>query len=555
MEIETYLNPLRKWWWLIALATLLAGGASYLATRQQPLFYESRTTLVIGRTIEDPNPSNAALVLSEQLSAYYADIALREPVRNATREALGLTSLPSLTVRALPGTQLLEIVVVDTNPQRSQAVANELANQLIRLSPGGLQPEEQERQAFVKEQLDDLQAQIEATQAEIEAKQGELGELFSAQQIADTQNQLEALRSKLGTLHSTYAALLTGSDQGATNALTIIEPAHLPQAPVDPNIEISILIAAAMGFAIATAATYLLEYLDDTVKTPNTITKLTNLPTLAGIAKVGTEDSRLVTVSRPRAPTSEAFRVLRTALQFSGEDTDNYVLLVTSSTPEEGKSTIASNLAVVIAQAGYKVVLADADLRRPTQHQVFDLPNKRGLTSLLLESHAAELDAEALQKLVGETVQPTRIAGLQVLTSGPVPPNPSELLGSNKMEVLLDTLEKEFDFVILDSPPVLSVTDAVILSSKADGTLLVVKADRSRREHLRQGIERLREVNANMVGCVLNALSPRSEGYKFYYYYQDPYYSHNDEDEADAQGGGPGLTAKLRKRFLRSQTA
>jgi capsular polysaccharide biosynthesis protein len=320
MDLQAYMAPLRKWWWLIILATLLAGGASYLAVRDQVLMYQARTTLMIGRAIENPNPTNTQLSLGQQLAPAYADIAQREPVRTATMEALGLLSLPVFSVAALPNTQLLEIVVLDTNPQRAQAVANELANQLIKQSPSGLNEDELERQEFVNNQLDEIEAQIEETEDEIDAKQSELGELFSAQQINDAQNQLAALQTKLTTLQSNYAALLASTGQEGVNALTVIEAAHLPQQPIDPQIEVTILTAAAIGLAISVAAAYLLEYLDDRIKSPTYIRQTYNLPTLAAITSIGKkkDEDRLITVSNPRSPVSEAFRGLRTSLQFAG---------------------------------------------------------------------------------------------------------------------------------------------------------------------------------------------------------------------------------------------
>jgi capsular polysaccharide biosynthesis protein len=160
MDLKELLVPLLKWWWLIVVATLLAAFSSYRAVRQQPLVYEARTTLMIGRALDNPNPSNNEFWLSQQLAATYADLGKREAVRERTMAALGMTWLPEYRVRALPNTQLLEIVVVDTNPARAQSVANELANQLILRSPTASRPEEQDRQAFVNEELNDLEATI-----------------------------------------------------------------------------------------------------------------------------------------------------------------------------------------------------------------------------------------------------------------------------------------------------------------------------------------------------------------------------------------------------------
>ena len=199
MEVKKYVYPLLRWWWLLVATTLIGGIFSYLATLRQPTVYQARTTVMIGAAINDPNPSNTEFTLSQQLAAAYADIAKRELVRNATMDSLGLRSLPEYYVQALPNTQIIEIIVTHTMPERAQAVANELANQLILLSPTSAGPEELNRQEFVNEQLNLLEVQIEETQGEIEKLQAELGNLVSAQQINSTQNQISALQSKLGT--------------------------------------------------------------------------------------------------------------------------------------------------------------------------------------------------------------------------------------------------------------------------------------------------------------------------------------------------------------------
>lgn len=527
MDITAYLAPLRKWWWLILAATILAGVASYLATRDQILMYEARTTLMIGQTIDNPNVTNTQLTLGQQLAPAYADIGKREPVRAATMEALGLSSLPVFSVSALPQTQLLEIVVQDTNPQRAQAVANELANQLIKQSPSGLQEDELDRQDFVRNQLDEMQVQIEATQAEIETKQSELGELFSAQDINNMQNQLAALQTKLNTLQGNYAALLAGTGQNSTNALTIIEVAHLPQQPIDPNTEVTILTAAAIGLAVSVAAAYLLEYMDDRIKTPNYVRQTYDLHALAAIAPIGKkgEEDRLITVSNPRSPIAEAFRGLRTSLQYANASGKTNTILITSSSQGEGKSVIAANLAVVLAQGGHTVLLIDADLHRPKQAELFNLPaeQEKGLSGLLVPLNPRAGNGKLFGPLnVDKNVHVLKLTKtrLSVMPSGPLPPNPAELLGSSQMRDLLTSSAAKYDYVILDSPPVLAVHDGIMLSTMVDNVILVVDMSRTRRNHLKHAVERLREVQAPISGVVLNRINRNTEGYSYYYLQQ-----------------------------------
>jgi non-specific protein-tyrosine kinase len=548
IDIKEYLAPLRKWWWLIALTTCIAAIASFLATRQQVPVYRSYTRLAIGNYLESTDVSNNDFSTSRQLATAYVEIANQPGFSRDAAQALGLERLPrDINISQVNDTNFVDISVTDTDPIRSMAVTAELARQLSLRTPAGQESADTE---FVKSLLVDYQSKIEETQAEITSKEEEIGGLVSARDISVATSELNTLESNLQNLTQRYTDLFSLTQEGASNSVQIVDPAT-EGTLVNANSMISIITAAGIGFVLSASAAYLLEYLDDTVKTPEQVMKLSKLPTLAGIAHIDSDDeSKLVTITDSRSPTSEAYRVLRTAIQFSVVDKKNSILLMTSGVPSEGKSTTAGNLAVVLAQAGNNVLLIDGDLRRPSQHTVFNLPNKRGVTSLLLKLNADDSEIE-MRNLVEDTVQPTQVEGLQIMTCGPIPPNPSELLGSTKMRRLLEVLEKQYDFVIIDSPPVLSVTDAAVLSAVAGTTLVVVRANKSRKGEFKQVVERLEDVNANVAGVVLNSLKAGSEGHNFYYYYKDPYYTYGD----DGDKGEPEPKSKLRKRFLRGQEA
>lgn len=202
----------------------------------------------------------------------------------------------------------------------------------------------------------------------------------------------------------------------------------------------------------------------------------------------------LVTVADPRSPVSEAYRTLRTNLDFSSLDKPIKTMLVTSAGPEEGKSTVLANLAVTTAQAGKKVILVDCDLRRPTLHNIFNLKNDVGLTTMVVDDAAMK----------SPPLQDTGVEGLQLVSSGPLPPNPSELLGSRRMEEIIAVLLERADVVLFDAPPVVAVTDAAVLATKVDGVLLVVNAGGTKRDYARAAKARLEKVNANLLGAVLN---------------------------------------------------
>ena len=235
------------------------------------------------------------------------------------------------------------------------------------------------------------------------------------------------------------------------------------------------------------------------------------------------EKDTIITYNNPKSPVSEAYRVLRTNIQFLSVDKPLKTILVTSSGPKEGKTTTIANLAVILAQGGNKVLLIDTDLRKPMLHKVFLLLNDRGLTNLL-----------TLQKDAMSFIQHDVVKNLDILTSGRIPPNPSELLSSNAMKSFLENVKNKYYIVLMDSPPVGGITDASIISTYADGTILVVKSGKTEIDAVKIAREILDNVNANIIGVVLNHLDKKAVGNNYY-----PYYYYNDDEEK---------TKKLRKK-------
>lgn len=217
---------------------------------------------------------------------------------------------------------------------------------------------------------------------------------------------------------------------------------------------------------------------------------------------------RLITHHHPKAPVSEAYRLLRTNLQFSGLNGKLRRILITSPGPGDGKSTTLANLAVTLAQAGHRVLIVDADCRKPVQHKVFGLPNQPGLTNLLVEGGDP-----------AGAIRETQIPGLSLLPCGPVPPNPSELLGTARMGEVLGHLSESYDFVLLDSPPAVTVTDAAVLAPQVDGVVLVLRAGDTRHDMAREARAILEKSNAHLLGAVLNGVRPTGDDYYYYYYY------------------------------------
>lgn len=236
---------------------------------------------------------------------------------------------------------------------------------------------------------------------------------------------------------------------------------------------------------------------------------------MASITEPRRQGRPIVTRDNPKSPAAEAFRTLRTNLQFAGLDRPLRTLLITSAGPGEGKTTISANLAVAVAQSGSKVILMGADLRKPSVHETLHISNAVGVTSVLTGHVTWE-----------EALQPTDVPGLYLLPAGPIPPNPAELLASKRMNELIDQLKEASDLLIIDAPPVIAVTDAGVLSRLVDGTLLVVSAGITPREIAKAAKEQLQQVGARLLGIVVNRLNEES-GY--YYYYYRRYYAMDDD--------------------------
>jgi len=212
----------------------------------------------------------------------------------------------------------------------------------------------------------------------------------------------------------------------------------------------------------------------------------------------------LITITDPRSPVSEAYRTLRTNLQFSSLDDPVKTLVVTSAAPDEGKSTTVANLAVTLAQGGRRTILVDCDLRRPSLHKLFDLQAEPGLANMMLED-----GGEA-------ALQETGVEGLRLLASGPKPPNPADMLGAQKLDKIIESLTEDADIVLFDAPPVIAVTDAAVLGAKVDGVLLVISAGKTKRDHAQRAKELLEKANVRIIGATLTN-APKDSGVGEYY--------------------------------------
>lgn len=534
MELRHYFSLFRKWLWLIVLGAVIAGGIAYLVNRASTPIYRSTVTLLVNQAANNSLMTDyTSVITSQQLAKTYGELIRKRPTLEAVIRNLNLNILVErlagqITVTPVRDTTLITVSVEDPDPKRAANIANELGKVFVA------QIDEMQRSRFSSSE-ENLSQQLQVLKDQIAATQGQLD--AAKNQPSAQPDEVTRLESALVQYQNSYSNLLKSYEDlrlaqtRLTDSVTIAEFAQASIAPVRPQTLTNTLLAVVVGALLAAGIAFLIEYLDDTVKGPDDINAL-NLPNLGLIARLDTKnsDAQLVVVNEPRAPAAEAFRALRTNIQFASVDRPLRVLLVTSAGPSEGKSTIAANLAAALAQAGKRVALVDADLRRPSQHRIFKQSNQSGLTHALIQDKG-ELNG---------TLRPTTVEDLRIIVSGDLPPNPAELLGSNRVGHVLDELQKQVDVVIVDTPPCLVVTDAVALSKRADGVLLVADAGKTRRSALEQSAKTIQQVGGNVLGVVLNKYSQKAHGgYYNYQYYHSYYYAGDAKSQESARQLSP----------------
>ena len=540
IDLRQYLVSIRRWAWLLTLGLLVGAGGAYGGSLYQTPVYQAETKVLVIRAQED-KLSDLTGVSGFQLTQTYSQLMVTQPILDAVSLKLGFEiDEEQITVRATRDTQLITVLAENPDPVRAARMANTLIQvfieQIDQLQASRFASSEQSLQA----QLHQVEKQIASLQAEIDQLPLVEGDNPRRDQL---QTNLALYQQIYSSLLSNYESVRLARLQNTPNVVQV-EAARPPTDPVRPRPLLNLALGGVVGLLIAGATAFLIEYLDTTLKTPEDVVRVLDLPVIGFVGEIERLASKdgagaAYVAEKPRSPIAEGFRSLRTNLEFAGVDRPLKTILVTSAGPGEGKTTIAVNLAIVIAQGGKHSVLLDADLRRPSVHQVLAVPNRRGLSDIFR-------DRITIPEAIQAVTQIWKIQHLAVVTSGGLPPNPAELLASARMGQFLAELRDLADVVVIDSPPFM-VTDASVLAARVDGVLLVVEPGRTQAEAAIALLEQLNRAGARVVGVVLNRI-PQNRGYYYhggYQYYSYIYSGENGSRRSSKNGRSPGLIERL----------
>ena len=308
------------------------------------------------------------------------------------------------------------------------------------------------------------------------------------------------------------------------NNISVVEYGKLPRSPVKPRVKVILLLAILLGLSGGVGIAFFVNYIDNTINTQEDVDKYIKLPVIGIVPSLTAEETELIKKDKfpffhPKSTNSEHIRSIRTSLLFMSADKPLKTIALTSSFPLEGKSTLVSNIAIAMALNDSKTIIIDGDLRRGRLHSTFEVNNTKGLTNLITN-----------QFTIDDVIQKTDISNLDIIVRGPIPPNPAELLGSSRMKAIIEELKKKYDRIIIDTPPIMPVTDPLVISKLVDGVILVVKIGKISRDSVRKSKEKLQSVNANILGIILNDLEFVNKGYGYGYNYYSSYYYSSEED-------------------------
>lgn len=538
----------RRWTLVAVIPAVLLAMLGYVRTASEAKTYQATAVMYVQKSTSSGQGGAGAIDVyaSGLLAGSYSQmIGYGVIARRASRllankypgYQVGGVSSQQKGVGPQSATQLVTASVTDIQPQRAIDAANAVVTAFIQT----IQSIEKAKYAA---DLRTLNRQLASGTAII----NDLNRRIS--QYSGDPSGLASLRDSLGSYQITQQTLLTSY---STFRIQADEDLHsvTPFAPADAAGLVGphpSRTAALYGFAallVLSGALFAFEYFNDLPRTPNEIEDVVGAPILGTVQRFnsGRGASQLVTASRPRSPMAESYRLIRTNIQFTNIDNPPRTVVVSSALPAEGKSTTAGNLAEVFAQSGLSVTLIDADMRRPSLHKIFDIDGRRdGLTSLLVGN-----------QMNGSAPAATSQPNLRMVPSGPIPPNPADLLGSHRMQSLIRHFREQSDLVIVDTPPVLAVADAAILSTMVDGVILVCDPNKTKRRDLRHAREAIEAVGGKILGVVVNRLHPRGGMYYYYGNYNYNYGSVTDDGASSGTGAPDRERSRTRRKRERAE--
>lgn len=523
-ELRSYLGVLRRRKLLVAAAALLVVAVVVgLSLLQQPSYRATAAVL-----LQQPASSQVVLPSAPQSPAQdrarvqtEVDVMRSRKIAGAVDDALGRR----VTVDIEMGTDsnVVSISAEDHDPAEAAHVAQTYAETYVRVRRDQLSDDLRQSAAEVQQQIDRINAQMSTLSAQVSSLDAQIAATLDPAQrqtlteqrdrlAARNASETQGLQTRLTTYTGQLQNLQLAGNLNAAGGAQIVSDAEAPSSPVSPKPVRNGVIALFVGLLLGVGVAFLRDHLDDTIKTKDDLDAV-DVPVLSVVPRVdGWKDrgrAELVARADPTSPAAEAYRTLRTSVQFLGLERTVRLIQITSPREADGKTTTIANLGVTLARAGKRVVIADCDLRRPRVESFFGVSNERGFTNVLL----GETDlADAVVPLANEPL-------LAVLPAGPPPPNPSELLGTRHAEDTLRLLAEEADYVLVDGPPVLPVTDGIILAGIVDGTVVVVAANSTTKRQTRAAFELLEQVSAPIIGTVLNGVTVGQDGYAYKYAY------------------------------------
>lgn len=478
-----------------------------MSVKTYPTVSVATTTILVDQSLITGG-SNYYSPATERLTLTYGQMLTSHSLMQAVITKLGLNetadSLASrVSIEAVPNTQLIRLKVEDVNSGLAKLLADNISEIFISQIRDLLATPYTERLADIQTQMNDLSTTIDQTLAQIQTLTNERASVDT--ELVPQENLLAGYRSDYQAFQQDYEQLRLNAAK-ASNTVTIVEPAYTPDKPVQQR-PLYLTIAAVVGLILGIGLAFLLEQLGDRIRTSQDVSAVLELSTLSSVTRFTPGEDELIVDSAPNSQIGENFRVLSTNILSAGANQPMKTLLITSPTAAEGKSFIAANLALTFTRTGLNVVIVDGDTRLPRLHQMFGLPRGKGLIDSISKGS------------VGSLLQQTKWKGLKFLQSGEATANIAELFSSPNLVKVINDLAQKADIVIIDCPPVLAMADATILASKVDGVLLVLRSGYSRSQNAREAVRSLLQVNAHLIGTVVNAV-PREKS-RYYTYYTD----------------------------------